>query len=85
MPIYEYRCTKCGKHIEKMQRISDSPLKDCESCGGELEKMVSLSGFQFKGGGWYLTDYAGKNPSNSDSSAETKTSTPDPSGGSKSD
>ncbi len=58
MPIYEYKCLKCETHFEKLQKISDAPLKSCESCGGELEKQWSLSGFQFKGEGWYVTDYA---------------------------
>ena len=60
MPIYEYKCLDCGTHIEKMQKVSDGPLKICEKCGGSLEKQLSLSGFQFKGAGWYVTDYAGK-------------------------
>ena len=67
MPIYEYRCRECGEHFEKRQSVSDEPLKTCEKCGGELEKQWSLSGFQFKGAGWYVTDYSGK------SSANTKT------------
>lgn len=60
MPIYEYKCLDCGKQIEKIQKASDEPLKVCEACGGELAKQWSLSGFQFKGDGWYVTDYAGK-------------------------
>jgi putative FmdB family regulatory protein len=60
MPIYEYKCTDCGAHVEKMQKISDAPLTVCENCGGKLEKQLSLSGFQFKGAGWYVTDYANK-------------------------
>lgn len=60
MPIYEYKCLDCGTHVEKMQKISDEPLKVCEKCGGKLEKQMSLSGFQFKGAGWYVTDYADK-------------------------
>ena len=60
MPIYEYKCIDCGAHVEKMQKISDAPLTVCESCGGKMEKQLSLSGFQFKGAGWYVTDYAGK-------------------------
>jgi putative FmdB family regulatory protein len=60
MPIYEYKCIDCGAHVEKMQKISDAPLTVCESCGGKLEKQLSLSGFQFKGAGWYVTDYSGK-------------------------
>ena len=60
MPIYEYKCAACGAQIEKMQKVSDAPLTVCENCGGKLEKQWSLSGFQFKGEGWYVTDYAGK-------------------------
>lgn len=61
MPIYEYRCKSCGSHFEKRQRVSDDPLKVCEKCSGELEKQWSLSGFAFKGEGWYVTDYSKKN------------------------
>lgn len=60
MPIYEYKCLDCGTHLEKMQKVSDAPLTVCESCGGTLEKQWSRSGFQFKGEGWYVTDYAGR-------------------------
>lgn len=60
MPIYEYKCQQCGAHFEKRQNVSDPPLTTCEKCHGRLEKQWSLSGFQFKGGGWYVTDYAGK-------------------------
>jgi putative FmdB family regulatory protein len=58
MPIYEYKCKDCGNHFETMQKVSEDPLKECEKCGGTLEKQWSLSGFQFKGAGWYVTDYA---------------------------
>ncbi|MDM7922206.1 MAG: zinc ribbon domain-containing protein [Pyrinomonadaceae bacterium] len=60
MPIYEYLCTDCERHFEKRQNVSDAPLTKCEECGGKLEKQWSLSGFQFKGEGWYVTDYSGK-------------------------
>ena len=60
MPIYEYKCVQCGTHFEKRQSVSDEPLTTCEKCHGQLEKQWSLSGFQFKGAGWYVTDYAGK-------------------------
>ena len=60
MPIYEYKCQQCGLHFEKRQSVSDAPLSVCEKCHGKLEKQWSLSGFQFKGAGWYVTDYAGK-------------------------
>jgi putative FmdB family regulatory protein len=71
MPIYEYKCQKCGEHFERRQSVSDEPLKVCEKCGGELEKQWSLSGFQFKGGGWYVTDYAGVKKGGKDSSGES--------------
>lgn len=66
MPIYEYKCAKCESHFEKLQKSSDEPLTRCEECGGELKKQWSLSGFQFKGAGWYVTDYANKKPEGSD-------------------
>jgi putative FmdB family regulatory protein len=69
MPIYEYKCVDCGAHLEKMQKVSDEPLKTCENCGGKLEKQWSRSGFQFKGEGWYVTDYAGKKNGNSEKSS----------------
>lgn len=75
MPIYEYRCADCGAHLEKMQKISDEPLKVCENCGGRLEKQISRSGFQFKGSGWYVTDYSNKGKSGGETTktnAETK-------------
>jgi putative FmdB family regulatory protein len=69
MPIYEYECSKCGKRIEVIQKMSDKPLKKHEGCGGSLSKLISAAGFQFKGTGWYVTDYARK-----DSKTETKES-----------
>jgi len=61
MPIYEFRCKKCGDQIEVIQRMSDKPPTRCKKCGGRLEKMISQTTFQFKGEGWYVTDYARKN------------------------
>jgi putative FmdB family regulatory protein len=60
MPIYEYCCRKCGGHVEAMQKVSDKPLTKHAGCGGRLEKQWSRTGFQFKGSGWYVTDYAGR-------------------------
>src|SRR5713101_7627711 len=60
MPIYEYECAKCRKTIEVIQKMSDKPLKKHEKCGGALTKLISAAGFQFKGTGWYVTDYARK-------------------------
>jgi putative FmdB family regulatory protein len=69
MPIYEYKCQQCGAHFEKRQNVSDEPLTTCEKCHGKLEKQWSLSGFQFKGEGWYVTDYAGKKGSTAEKSS----------------
>jgi len=60
MPIYEYRCKKCGHQVEVIQKMSDKPPTRCQKCGGRLEKMISQTAFQFKGDGWYVTDYARK-------------------------
>lgn len=65
MPIYEYKCQKCGKQFEAFQGIADPELKVCKFCNGKLSKLVSVSSFALKGGGWYATDYKGKNASSS--------------------
>ncbi|MEJ7699695.1 MAG: FmdB family zinc ribbon protein [Pyrinomonadaceae bacterium] len=70
MPIYEYRCLGCSSNVEKMQKLSEAPLETCEKCGGKLEKQWSLSGFQFKGEGWYVTDYANKNKDKGEQKSE---------------
>jgi putative FmdB family regulatory protein len=57
MPIYEYRCRKCGQVIEAMQSIHDRPLRKCRSCSGSLEKIISRTAFMLKGGGWYAEGY----------------------------
>jgi putative FmdB family regulatory protein len=73
MPIYEYACKKCGKTIEVIQKFSDTALKKHSGCGGTLTKLISASGFQFKGTGWYVTDYAKKSGG---PASETKESAP---------
>ena len=60
MPLYEYECTVCGERTELIQRLSDPPLSDCPVCGKPVKKLLSAPSFQFKGSGWYVTDYAGK-------------------------
>jgi len=60
MPIYEFRCKKCGNQIEVFQKFSDKSPTRCKKCGGRLEKMISPPAIQFKGEGWYVTDYARK-------------------------
>lgn len=65
MPIYEYQCTICGHQLETMQKLSDDPLKDCPTCHQPaLNKLVSAVGIQFKGTGWYKTDYSTKGKAN---------------------
>lgn len=60
MPLYEYECTQCHRRVEKIQSFSADPLVTCGSCGGPLEKLISAPAIQFKGSGWYVTDYAKK-------------------------
>jgi putative FmdB family regulatory protein len=58
MPLYEYLCGSCGHRFERIQKFSDAPVAECPSCGGAVEKQVSSPAIQFKGSGWYITDYA---------------------------
>jgi putative FmdB family regulatory protein len=60
MPNYEYLCQKCGHRFEKLQKFSDAMLKKCPECGGKIEQVISAPAVQFKGSGWYVTDYAKK-------------------------
>ena len=70
MPIYEYLCKKCGRQFERIQKFSDEPLKKCEQCGGTLERLLSSPAIQFKGSGWYVTDYARKSTGDKASKSE---------------
>src|SRR6478672_3937411 len=63
MPLYEYQCKKCGHRFEKIQKFSDKMVKKCPDCGGPVEQMISAPAVQFKGSGWYVTDYAKKSSS----------------------
>jgi len=77
MPIYEYRCSKCGFQDEYLQKVSEPPLKVCPSCGkAKFEKLLSAPGFHLKGSGWYATDFktTGKKPAakSAESKAESK-------------
>ncbi len=74
MPIYEYECKKCGKHLEVWQKITEEPLKVCPECGGELVKLISESGFILKGTGWYVTDYARKEKEKKETKKKENTS-----------
>lgn len=66
MPIYEYKCKKCGKEFEVIQKFSDKPVAECIECKGPVEKLISQSSFHLKGDGWYATDYAKKEKKDSD-------------------
>jgi putative FmdB family regulatory protein len=82
MPIYEYKCRKCGKQFEAFQGITDPELKSCKFCKGKVNKLLSLSSFSLKGTGWYATDYGGKKapltstPAKVEKPAETGSATP---------
>ena len=71
MPIYEYRCRKCGE-FEVTQRITDSPLSRCPTCRGKVSKLMSSTSFQLKGSGWYITDYGRKDGKGKETTTESK-------------
>jgi len=73
MPLYEYQCTKCGELCEVLHKFKDKPLEKCPSCGGPVVKRISSPAIQFKGNGWYITDYAKKSSPASEGKAEPKT------------
>jgi putative FmdB family regulatory protein len=78
MPNYEYLCTKCGHRFEQIRKFSDKPLRKCPECGGLIEQVISAPAVQFKGSGWYVTDYpkkgagSGASPSSSEGDSVTK-------------
>ena len=71
MPLYEYQCQKCGHRFERIQRFSDAMVKKCPECGGKVEQMISAPAVQFKGSGWYVTDYAKKSSGASSSKSDS--------------
>ena len=68
MPLYEYQCKKCHHRFERIQKFSDPHVKKCPDCGGSVEQVVSAPAVQFKGSGWYVTDYAKKSSAGTSSS-----------------
>ncbi len=74
MPLYEYECKKCHHRFERIQKFSDKMVKKCPDCGGPVEQMISAPAVQFKGSGWYVTDYAKKSsaPSSSNNDSGSK-------------
>jgi putative FmdB family regulatory protein len=85
MPLYEYECTTCHKHTEKIQKFSDPEITICPHCGGPLERVISAPAISFKGGGWYADGYGNAKPAASgDSKAAASSSDAKPSSGSES-
>ena len=72
MPLYEYRCETCGKVFEVIQKFSDAPLETHPECGGKVERLLSAPALQFKGSGWYITDYAKSSTSPKSDSSSSK-------------
>ena len=77
MPLYEYECKKCHHRFERIVKFSDKPMKKCPDCGGPVEQMISAPAVQFKGSGWYVTDYAKKSAGASTSSSDGESSAKD--------
>src|ERR1700756_1359871 len=75
MPLYEYQCKKCHHRFERIQKFSDPHVKKCPDCGGPVEQVLSAPAVQFKGSGWYVTDYAKKASSGTTSSSNGESST----------
>ena len=77
MPLYEYECKKCHHRFERIQKFSDPHVKKCPKCGGPIEQVISAPAVQFKGSGWYVTDYAKKSSTGSASSSSNGDSSKD--------
>jgi putative FmdB family regulatory protein len=74
MPLYEYECESCGHRFERIQKFSDPIVEECPKCGGKVQKLLSTPAIQFKGSGWYITDYARKDGSGKTSEKADKPS-----------
>ena len=85
MPLYEYECKKCHNRFERIQKFSDPHVKKCPKCGGPIEQVISAPAVQFKGSGWYVTDYAKKSSTGSASSSSNGDSSSDKESKSKSE
>ena len=70
MPLYEYECFLCGQRFERIQRVSDEPVSTCPECGGSVRRLLGTPALQFKGGGWYVTDYGSGRSSGTASAAD---------------
>ena len=81
MPLYQYKCVKCGRRTEKIESVSGPHLKKCPHCGGNVERLLTAPAIQFKGSGWYVTDYAGKSSAKEGATADSPASEKKESGG----
>jgi putative FmdB family regulatory protein len=70
MPLYEYKCTTCHRHTEKIQKFSDPEITVCPHCGGHLERVLSAPAVSFKGGGWYADGYGNAKPKSGDKASK---------------
>jgi putative FmdB family regulatory protein len=84
MPLYEYQCDTCGHRFEAIQKFSDAPLDTCPKCGAGVRKLQSAPAIQFKGAGWYITDYAKKDSVSAGKSSESSSGTDGPATAAKS-
>jgi putative FmdB family regulatory protein len=85
MPLYEYQCRECGRRFERLQKVDDDPVAECPYCGGGVDRLLGVPALQFKGSGWYVTDYGRGNGRNggggeSPESSGAKKETAPPSG-----
>ena len=71
MPLYEYECFLCGRHFERIRRVADASMVECPDCGGKVRRLLSAPALQFKGSGWYVTDYGKGNGGRSTALAQT--------------
>jgi putative FmdB family regulatory protein len=80
LPLYEYKCAKCGHRFEKIESLGASETKKCPKCGGRAERQLAAPAIQFKGSGWYVTDYAGKSTPPGEGGADSAAKSGDVSG-----
>jgi putative FmdB family regulatory protein len=79
MPLYEYECESCGARFEVIQKFADAPVETCRTCPGKVHRLLSAPAIQFKGSGWYVTDYARKSGGGDSSSSSSEAGTSKPS------
>lgn len=77
MPLYEYRCRECGRRFERLQKVSAEPVRECPYCSGTVDRLLGVPALQFKGSGWYVTDYGSGNGRKADVEP-SETSSPAP-------